>query len=820
MRRSKYCFPCRLTVFAQVSMALLVSCGGGGGGGGGESVAPPASPVSPVSPIVFTDTLGGQVVDARTGQSMPAASVAIESLLLATTADANGFFSFESLVQDAVVVQAFFAGYVPAIRRSEALSTSARQLPLRLQSVGITEDFTNDIDRSFTHGGARLTIGAGSLVRDDGTSVSGTLQIEFTHFDLSTSAEESLAAPGAFDRATAASGAAVSIESFGLVRVDIFDGAELVTLAAGHGAELEIALPASVQARFEPDDSIGIWDFDESTATWIEVGEGVVQLASDGSGQKAWVADVAHFSFWNAALAIADTHCVQGLLEVDGEPIVGAEVVAVGESFGGTRVAFSDADGSYRLHVPRASSGRLQVRTNGNAAADAERNFSVPDVAADCTNGRKGAIGPEVQDFSIVLDSCVSGAVFDHAGLPVVDATVHLVPGQTVSTDADGLYCGKSISGTTVFVATSGFASVKITTPAAGGDCESGNCVEADVLDQLPQKGDLVGVLELVRARNYQQGPAQSGLSAFGAFLAGDVDELLGLIDRQSQAIESCEVAPLEEVAGCVVRTEICVLSEALASDLSDIAPVDAGGVITVFSDLEVSPVDLFPGDPLIDLPFEAGVYLPDVENLFDIGFGIDEVASFSSLGGFGIGAVDLDVDVPTPIDVQSPNLENLNIDSGSRLTVSWVPSPGPDTLYIEVCSSILIVDDPPTFEDVCIEKEVSVADGSVVIPRPAMNRLHDPSSGDEIDYVFCMFRLVEGEIEVDLFRTDGEARVRVSAVSEVFATEFVSGTVEPSGAKSKKKSSRADWRKRHEKYLRARLRRQKAGSGSPALLQ
>ena len=123
------------------------------------------------------------------------------------------------------------------------------------------------------------------------------------------------------------------------------------------------------------------------------------------------------------------------------------------------------------------------------------------------------------------------------------------------------------------------------------------------------------------------------------------MDVLIGLIDQNNGSVESCDVVDLYEVSGCVIRVDQCVISEEDPDpiDLSDIAPVDAGGFIEMRATND-DFADLLPGNPLDGLPLEAGIYLPELEDLEDLGFLSGPLVTLSSFGGAGIGAIDVDV--------------------------------------------------------------------------------------------------------------------------------------------------------------------------------
>jgi len=321
---------------------------------------PPAwgDPAEPVTgdndPEAEFGTVEGHV-RAPSGALLPQVTITLGTLT--TTSDVRGWFRFQPVVpgEDLVLVasrdglstarrtldvaagQALQVGLVLAAARQHQLPQATPGPEAVVQTVdGVTVEF---VDGTFTDA-------AGGIV-------DGPVDLAIT---LLNTPESVSAAPGML--AQDVDGAVFGLESFGMVEVVLtaagapvtFSGAAVVSfpLVAGHG--------------FADGDAIPLWWFDEALGYWVQEGEGTVD---DGR----FVAEVTHFSWWNADAPLGDTGCVSGALHTpSGEPAADFVVNAFGLDFMGGSQAVTDASGGFC--VPLKLGGEaLLTAIGGDGAA-------------------------------------------------------------------------------------------------------------------------------------------------------------------------------------------------------------------------------------------------------------------------------------------------------------------------------------------------------------------------------------------------------------------------------------------------------------------
>lgn len=137
----------------------------------------------------------------------------------------------------------------------------------------------------------RITFPPASLVdAESGEPVTGPVTVVATNVDMEEPLE-ALAFPGAFDGVT--EGAEfVPIASLGVMEVELSQGGRAVQVAPDSRVTVEIPV-----ASGEPGDIVPMWSLDERTGVWMQEGTGEV---ADRDGSLVLVAEVSHFSWWNA----------------------------------------------------------------------------------------------------------------------------------------------------------------------------------------------------------------------------------------------------------------------------------------------------------------------------------------------------------------------------------------------------------------------------------------------------------------------------------------------------------------------------------------
>jgi hypothetical protein len=716
-------------------MGLLMGCpnqdgnnndnGTGGGGGGGTTN------------LADNGLVVGRVFSVD-GDPLANASVTLSVDRSATTDD-NGFYSFSDLDAGEVVVARFAASGFAPTSKSLTVIPGDQSTPACVFMAEAGDPVMVDADAGSTQraGNSAVTFTGGSLVDSEGNAVNGDVELTTTFIDPSTSSV--MAFPGSFDDAMRSGGSMTTLESFGFATYELSQDGEAVNLAPGQTARIEYTLPDNGQSQFSVGDTIPLWEFQDDTAMWVEAGTGEIGMASDGSGMLAWFADVEHFSAWNCDAPVEEKHNIVGRVLFEGNPISGAEISGVGEDYNGTSNVRTSADGSFCVDVKRGSSVRIEVRVNGAAVPVHTQVVSVPDSSSACPDD-----GVDIGDIPIDFESCVQGQVTNNDGSPAAGVRVHIVPGETVTTDADGNYCGAAPSDATVAVFVQGRPSISVQTPASAS-C-GGSCAVANLEFSLPENGDIVGYLSAGENTSYDTINGETTtFSVNGAFIVGDTS---------GNPFDIGSGADVQEFGECVVTS--------ITTDLTDIGDLTA--FTAGFTALDpgnpgsatngTAAVDLFAGDPAQanpPLPYLAGFFSPEEDSaeLIALGFGANQTVAFGFEGGLDIGGFAGSVQVPEPIVVTSPDLmdADLVISNSGALAFVWVAGSG-DLVYVSIGASTSSITSVQSTTISCEFPD----NGSGTIPAGAMALLPDDATATSV----TVLRYLTTEIDVPLNRVGG----------------------------------------------------------------
>lgn len=726
--------------------------------------------------------VAGQVVDVNTKQ--PLAGVAVStSNGRSTSTDENGFYSFERLPAGSLVLTFARSGYATNHKRVQVAEGAPLPLCVPMKEAGAPQTVNAASGGTFVEGDSRLQLAAGSLRRADGEPVVGQVELVVTKADPSTS--DVMSFPGSFETAMDTGGRTVQLESFGFATYELSQGGQKVDLAPGRTATIEFILPDNAQDRFGVGDTIPLWEFDETSAMWMQSPRsGTVRLASDGSGRKAWVAEVDHFSAWNCDAPITDKNCVSGRVVEGGAAVAGALVTAVGLTYNGTSSSLTGPDGRFCVDVKRGARVRLDITVNGAATPVATREVTVPDTEASCAQG--GCLQlPE--PISIAFESCVRGRVTDRSGSPIADETVYVVPGETVRTNANGEYCARAPGNVDVYVFAVGRPSVKVRTRATGS-CATGNCVQADLALSLPQDGDTVGFVNASRATsifpNFLPPPPLTrsesfevggGFFAFDPALGGNIS--LPGFTVQTETIGNCDITTTRFET--VFDPGNLDVSPPLGFTALD--PGDPGAVSNGLGRVDLERGDPFATDP--PLPYLAGTFSPpEGVNLLGQGFDAGQTMTFSWPGGADIGAFSDSVRIPPVVQLTAPagvlTDPDYEIDIGVPFSATWVPAQtSSDEFLITVSTSTFsfMMNPDGTFsqrsETVAVQCTFRDSTGSGTIPANVMSRLQRDSENSSVTFT----RSEEKEIRARLKRTGGSGVVILSG-STVLTRSFFGG--------------------------------------------
>ncbi len=699
---------------------------------------------------------------------------------LSSSTDDHGFFSFSvPTTSDASVIARFRKDGYAATSKSLPAQLAASATPTCVIMAPAGQTVTINSDQANTHqtGDSKVTIPGGALQDEQGNPVNGNVTLRVNYMDPSTPSV--LAFPGSFETAQASDGSQVALESFGFATYELTKDGKPVNLKPGSTARIEYVLPDNAQGKYQVGDKIGLWEFDEDTATWKERGEGEIGMATDGSGRLAWFADVTHFSWWNCDKPLDQKQCIKGRIVYRGNPVAGAEVTAVGVDYNGTSAARSDASGYFCVDVKRNSTVRIEVRINGGATPVVQQEVSVPDTPASCATGGCKDIG----DLPVTFDACVKGYVKDTDGTPAAGATVYVVPGETVTTDSSGYYCAAAMANTEVSVFVPGRPAVTVKTPAAGS-CDTGNCVEANLSITLPKAGDVVGRLQASKNADYHKdgtGTVQSysSFNLAGYFFVADtgygvssIEEIKKIKDWSLPGLTT----QVEDFGTCVVISATHTYTTKLDGEPQQqegqdtrIGALDPGNPGTASNGTASVGMYRFESQYADDASWMYGYFSPKEYDLLGMGFDAGQTITFSFPGGTDIGAFTASIGVPADLNLTSPDLgdPNLVIHASAPLNFAWTAGNATDKVQVMIMGSrsestqhddgtttysstytIIICEFPDT--------------GSGVVSTELLSRL---PSGSQYTVVWVQ-RMRRAEVNVPLKRVNESGIVTVTGVT------------------------------------------------------
>ena len=279
----------------------------------------------------------GQVTD-YLGTPISYATVSVGSDSMKTTSD--GLFALGDVPSGDVVLTVRHQDYITSSISIKIDEDAAHSLFVPLIPVGARTELDAAAGGLATGDrGAAAEFPSNAFVNADGTAVDGTVEVAITPVDPSLT-EELAAVPGDFTAVQ--DGETVHLESFGMldVRLSGYSDPERTPVLAPD-ATVQVTIPVA-EASTISEESIPLWYFDESVASWIPSGS--AERSADG---KTYVASISKLGLWNLDHPYNLT-CISGrIVNESGEGLTDKPLTVVGVEYFSRATVRTDEDGRF-----------------------------------------------------------------------------------------------------------------------------------------------------------------------------------------------------------------------------------------------------------------------------------------------------------------------------------------------------------------------------------------------------------------------------------------------------------------------------------------
>ena len=347
----------------------------------------------------------GVVIDEN---NRPVMGATVSSNANTTTTDRYGVFHFSniSLSKANGYVNVTKAGYFTGSRSFISVAGRIHNVRIKLLPKTNAGNFLGSAGGTITlSGGGKLVMPAAAITDAGGNAYTGTVNVSMTWIDPSSPNLPDIV-PGDL-RGITTSGEERGLVTYGMLGVELTGaGGQQLKVAAGKTAELSFPIPAALVGSAPT--TIDLWNFDETKARWKQEG----QATKNGN---FYIAQVAHFSFWNCDAQFPLINlCMNLVCGVENNPLNNVQVRikrVVNNSYGYGR---TDSAGNLCGKVPKDEALVLEVLDQcGNVAY----SQNIGPFSNDATLPTVSVLIPAVNKLTITgtLVNCSNGNVTNGA---------------------------------------------------------------------------------------------------------------------------------------------------------------------------------------------------------------------------------------------------------------------------------------------------------------------------------------------------------------------------------------------------------------------
>jgi len=405
---------------------LNISCGGGGTSEGGvlPTTQPTATPVP--APGRMTGRVRAYVSD------LPIMGATVTDGTVSTLTGSDGSYSLTLAPSGRKQITVTAANFGDTQKITTVISGETSRLDVGLLASTITEigDLGSGATLTAGNSPAQVVLPANALVAPGNKAPVFPIKASLTPVDPSTN-------PGLMpgDYTTAAGDL---MESFGALDVTFRDNTgALLNLAPGQTAAIRIPL-ASAHWNLAPPTTVPAFYYAVSGASaghWVQ--EGTLTLGGSGINQY-YEGTVAHFTIWNADLAVQTAYITGKVVRNNGTTVVSnALVTATGSDYVGISTASSAADGTFTIAVKAGGKFILtasSLNVSGNLLVSPTPDIVITGGGGGTTASIPASSSNNNKDGTIIVDGYLNltGTLRDFSpSTPYISAA--LTPPVTVS---------------------------------------------------------------------------------------------------------------------------------------------------------------------------------------------------------------------------------------------------------------------------------------------------------------------------------------------------------------------------------------------------
>ncbi len=317
----------------------------------------------------------------------------------------NGLYVFDNATVPGgrQVIKARLDGYYDAIVGFQATSSTSTRVNITLVTRTVVSTLQSTGGGTVNKDGAAVVLPANGMATASGAAYTGDVNV-FANYYNPVSDNFRNMIPGGDLVATVAGGDGRALSTYGMVRVEMEDGAgNALQLAAGKSATITWPIAADQQATAPA--TIEMWHLNEQTGIWEEEGTATRQ-------GNTYVGSVSHFSTWNCDHPEQKSYIKGLLVDCNNKPIRSADLFMVDNSNGGTKMS-----------VTCDEQGHFEATVLANVTFTVKAVPVGMDASLAATLATVGPLNPgESRDLGTLTMPCgvtVKGRLVDNSGLPV-----------------------------------------------------------------------------------------------------------------------------------------------------------------------------------------------------------------------------------------------------------------------------------------------------------------------------------------------------------------------------------------------------------------